>query len=667
MATETFAEFLNKLKEIHEKEVQGLQTKLNEITNEKCRDSQRIEELFAKNYQLREQQKVLKENVKVLENRLRAGLCDRCQVTQELAKRKQHEFGKAHFQSLQHIFILTNEMNKLREENKSLKEELKRLCSMEDRPKLLRWVSREGSSTPDSPLPLFSVQGRRSSTEKTASQETEDGYRERLSRPMGGDQSPGRRSSPGNRVSPEIIIQEEHALETSSQRIANQLHGTIALLRPGMRSCSEERDCPGNSTSPPASEIPPSPQPERSPSFEAYLRASKSDCHEIASSYETLKFATRKEQLRLLDQHFALHHLGLRNNSSNKDGSFPHHLLLTREVGGRARSQDDWEDQAAILELPDAVVYMKDCKLENRLQFLNHQEKLQYLLTQQRQQEVKAKMEGSQEKRSPSPLLRSAKECKKESPCLDEPTDETLGKFLWIHKEDLEEAETAETMREYLTEAPLDLSDYGKGREALKLVSGQQSSAECKAGSVDEEPNEDPFHAHEAKYLHGSKESEQLMAKTKEGIAASLISSGRDQPVSRSSPCDTVASSETKTPAGAEKQVTDQPDDGDSESVKEESNEPDSTSDSEVTDACSDGSLQGTSMEKEHYGIKAGSPRLPKKRKRGQDSWTKAYKKSMRGGRNGKPSETPADAEGAANQMENPSPAFSQNATSEEK
>lgn len=88
MTTESFAEFLNKLKEIHEREVQGLQTKLTELTTEKCRDAQRIEELFAKNHQLREQQKVLKENVKVLENRLRAGLCDRCMVTQELAKKE---------------------------------------------------------------------------------------------------------------------------------------------------------------------------------------------------------------------------------------------------------------------------------------------------------------------------------------------------------------------------------------------------------------------------------------------------------------------------------------------------------------------------------------------------------------------------------------------------
>jgi hypothetical protein len=33
------------------------------------RDAQRVEELFAKNHQLREQQKALKENLRVLENR----------------------------------------------------------------------------------------------------------------------------------------------------------------------------------------------------------------------------------------------------------------------------------------------------------------------------------------------------------------------------------------------------------------------------------------------------------------------------------------------------------------------------------------------------------------------------------------------------------------------
>lgn len=39
--------------------------------------------------------------------RLRAGLCDRCMVTQELARKKQLELENAHLQSLQHLCILS--------------------------------------------------------------------------------------------------------------------------------------------------------------------------------------------------------------------------------------------------------------------------------------------------------------------------------------------------------------------------------------------------------------------------------------------------------------------------------------------------------------------------------------------------------------------------------
>lgn len=39
-------------------------------------------------------------------HRLRAGLCDRCTVTQEVAKRKQHEFEASQMQSFQHISLL---------------------------------------------------------------------------------------------------------------------------------------------------------------------------------------------------------------------------------------------------------------------------------------------------------------------------------------------------------------------------------------------------------------------------------------------------------------------------------------------------------------------------------------------------------------------------------
>ncbi|OWK03383.1 hypothetical protein Celaphus_00007758, partial [Cervus elaphus hippelaphus] len=139
-------------------------------------DAQRVEELCAKNHQLREQQKVLKENLRVLENRaaprhpssphrLRAGLCDRCMVTQELARKKQQEFESSLLQNLQHVFLLSEhplprvlhpiflwgaatphllsptrglgerggvpsaatELTRLQEENDALKEEVKRL------------------------------------------------------------------------------------------------------------------------------------------------------------------------------------------------------------------------------------------------------------------------------------------------------------------------------------------------------------------------------------------------------------------------------------------------------------------------------------------------------------------------------------------------------------
>ncbi|XP_042317364.1 RBBP8 N-terminal-like protein [Sceloporus undulatus] len=657
MAAENFAEFLNKLREIHEKEVHALQTQLNELTSERSRETQRIEELFAKNHQLREQQKALKENVKVLENRLRAGLCDRCQVTQELAKKKQHEFGKAHFQSLQHIFILTNEMNKLREENKSLKEELKMLGGTEDRPKALKGLLREGNSTPESPLPLLSMRTRKSSTEKTPNQEAEDKY----------DQSLGQRSSPGMRISPNTILHGDHVFEMSSQKIANQLHGTIALVKPGSRSCLQERDGPGYTTPPHANETPPSPQPDQSPSFEAYLRASKPDYQEIASSYETLKFASRKEQLCLLNQHFALRHLGLRNNSTSKEGGFPHHLLMARDVGGKTSSQDEWEDQATILELPGAVVYMKDRHLENRLQFLNHQEKLHYLLAQQQQQECKVKMEDSLEStqcRLSSPLARVGKELKKERPYLEDSTNGTLGRFLLINREELEHAEKAEAMREYLTEAPLDLSDSRRGRENLKLTSLQQKFTDHEAGSKGR--NEESFlqkscvssWLQEVKQLHGSKESEQCTTKAQD-IVASPNSLPQELPICKSDSCDVQADSETEMPFGAGNEETDQPVDGDYESVKEESES--DISESEMTGVCEDESLQGASIKEEHCCITEDNQRSQRKRKRGPESWTKAHKKSVGRRQNGKATEVPAGVHKATKEMPNHSPVFQHN------
>ncbi|KAM9341897.1 uncharacterized protein rbbp8l isoform 2-T2 [Pholidichthys leucotaenia] len=124
---EGFNDLLHKLREVHDREVGTLQLKVQELSNKKGCDTKRMEELFNRNQQMKEQQRLLTENIKTLENRLRAGLCDRCTVTQEVAKRRQQEFEATHMQSLQHISLLAGEMNNLTKENKRLRDEIRTL------------------------------------------------------------------------------------------------------------------------------------------------------------------------------------------------------------------------------------------------------------------------------------------------------------------------------------------------------------------------------------------------------------------------------------------------------------------------------------------------------------------------------------------------------------
>lgn len=228
-------ESLNRLKDIHEKEVLGLQNKLLELNSERCRDAQRVEELCAKNHQLREQQKALKDNVRVLENRLRAGLCDRCTVTQELARKKQQEFESSLLQNLQHLFILTNEMTRLQEENETLKEEVARLRGLGPKPQC-----RESSSDPSSPPLLISPGPWKASTEKLPG-----GHEEAEDHPLDasprGEEKLEHRMSPVAKISPGADLAEPWASDMSPQHISNQLHGTIAVVRPGAWACSADR------------------------------------------------------------------------------------------------------------------------------------------------------------------------------------------------------------------------------------------------------------------------------------------------------------------------------------------------------------------------------------------------------------------------------------------
>ncbi|KAM9065963.1 RBBP8 N-terminal-like protein isoform 2-T2 [Sarcophilus harrisii] len=696
-----FTECLNKLKDIHEKEVLGLQNKLLELNTEKCRDAQRIEELFAKNHQLREQQKALKENVKVLENRLRAGLCDRCMVTQELAKKKQHEYENSHLQSLQHIFILTNEMNGLKEENKTLKEELKRLRNLEDRPKHHRTMSRESSSSPDSPVPLLSPGGRKPSTEKPPpSRETEEDYLPHT--PLGEEKSSGYQTSAIPKIPPGTNLQEQRVLDMNPQRISNQLHGTIAVVRPGSRSCLSEKNSSETATPPPPRSSPPSPPYDQSHTLDSYMKTNKQDSREAASSYESLKLTARSEHLCLLNRHLSLHRFGLRSHCSSPTGtqSFSRRGLKGEEGEEvRSRLQEDWEDRPAFLDLPGAIVYMRDQRLEGTLQFLEQRERLQYLLAQQQLRGLRVRVESSRdrdtapaerEEKPPSPphqtIDSEGKEIRKEEkhpPC-KEPCAEPVRPLLPVARDCSEPREKEEDTRNYILDKPLDLSDYGRCREAPRLPDWLKSPSPPETRTPSPKLGE-RFSAQRSKGAHSLMIPETLSkfpVSNPHDVprdADRVCSQDRDVPPATLERMPSpqghhpskLTSDEAEHDAGIRlrlslrKQEADvQPDTNHAESSKPESDELD-TSDSEVAPNYDPGTNQDPQGEDlRYFCVKDKIQGLPKKRKRGQDLWNKA-KKSPRGRRRVKGVFAQTEEEESPKEEDNPSPASSNGASEE--
>lgn len=201
----------------------------------------------------------------------------------------------------------------------------------------------------------------------------------------------------------------------------------------------------------------------------------------------------RREQLCLLHKHLSLHQLGLVSNCASADrdgGSFPSHLLRSKDADGRTRSHDGWEDHAALLKLPATMVYVRDQHLEEKLQLLKHRERLQHFLMQQCQpgQRADGDPKAVQEERPLSPWLSVTPGCKEERSFLEDATDGKAEKDLWLRRDSFKLQGKVEATRDDGADAPLDLSDSGRGRET-----GWQNRRELQGpGSPRPSPRESP-------------------------------------------------------------------------------------------------------------------------------------------------------------------------------
>ncbi|XP_035155009.3 RBBP8 N-terminal-like protein [Callithrix jacchus] len=474
---ESFMESLNRLKEIHEKEVLGLQNKLLELNSERCRDAQRIEELFAKNHQLREQQKTLKENLRVLENRLRAGLCDRCMVTQELARKRQQEFESAHLHSLQRIFILTNEMNTLKEENETLKEEVKRLQGLGDRPKP---PAKESTSDPPSPLLFPSPGGWKAITEKPPGGHEEAEEDHQGMGPRGEEKPAGHRVSPVAKISPGATLPEPRAPDMSPQRISNQLHGTIAVVRPGSQACPANRG-PTNGTPPPAltRSSPPSPAYERSLPLDSFLRASRPS----TVTHEALKCSPNVDRLCLLNCPLSLH-LGSPRSSPLAPAEGPRDPRLQDR---KAREGEAWEEPTDLLGLPGSLAGMQDLRLEGALHLLLAQQQLR---ARARAGSARPRDQPTPRETLPSPPVGLDSEGPESEGARATPATAVLpgGRYTQPASPGRAQRTEATVTQDCAPDKPLDLSDRGRGRDAPKPAGQPGSLSPTTAHAPSPEP-----------------------------------------------------------------------------------------------------------------------------------------------------------------------------------
>ncbi|XP_053571843.1 DNA endonuclease RBBP8 [Bombina bombina] len=226
-AGDLFKELWCKLKECHDKELQELQLKITKLKKQRCLDAQRLEEFYTKNQQLREQQKSLHDTIKVLEDRLRAGLCDRCAVTEEHMMKKQQEFESIRQQNMKLITELMNEKNTLQDENKRLSDELQYMQKKTDTEQKTTGAESsadpaecEDGVIPDSPVSSFPLsmasrmRRKKENRHVRYAERTQEGPRTNESKNNPGKETLSSMQS-NNRNSKDILVAETCDLELS--------------------------------------------------------------------------------------------------------------------------------------------------------------------------------------------------------------------------------------------------------------------------------------------------------------------------------------------------------------------------------------------------------------------------------------------------------------------
>ncbi|XP_061570040.1 DNA endonuclease RBBP8 [Cololabis saira] len=88
-AAAAFEELWRRLGESHHNTVTELEAKVSKLKKDRCLDAQRLEVFYNRNQQLKEENKTLQDTISHLEERLRAGECQRCAVLEETLKSSQ--------------------------------------------------------------------------------------------------------------------------------------------------------------------------------------------------------------------------------------------------------------------------------------------------------------------------------------------------------------------------------------------------------------------------------------------------------------------------------------------------------------------------------------------------------------------------------------------------